>query len=92
MYLKCDCGLVLNDIASPNDVEQIMLSDRAKERLQDLVDVEVERERKISMWPEHWEDAGAIDVWRCPNCGNLYFNARGAQSEIIVYRFERKGL
>jgi hypothetical protein len=92
MYLKCECGTVLSDVASPNDVEHLLLSYRAKERLQDLVDDEVASDGTIRMWSEHWEQSGAIDVWRCPDCVRLYFNARGAPSEIIVYRLERRGL
>ena len=92
MYLKCECGTVLSDVASPNDVEHLLLSYRAKERLQDLVDDEVASDGTIRMWSEHCEQSGAIDVWRCPDCVRLYFNARGAPSEIIVYRLERRGL
>jgi hypothetical protein len=92
MHLKCECGNVMTDIASPNDIEHLLLSYRAKEKLQDLVDAEVAKAGEIRMWPEHWEEAGAIDVWRCPDCSRLYLNARKAPSEIVVYKLERKGL
>ncbi len=82
----------MSDVAAPNDIEHLLLSYRAKERLQDLVDAEVAKSGRIDLWPEHWESAGAVDVWRCPNCGRLYFNPRGSASEVTVYRFERKGL
>jgi hypothetical protein len=82
----------MTDVASPNDIENLLLDYRAMERLQDLVDAEVAQSREIDLWPEHWEKAGAIVVWRCPNCQRLYFNARGPASEVTVYRFERKGL
>jgi len=92
MYLKCDCGAVLTDVASPNDIEHLLLSYRAMERLQDLVDTEVGQEGEVQMWPEHWEQAGALVVWRCTTCGRLYLNARGPASEVVVYRFEKKGI
>jgi len=92
MYLKCECGEVLTDVASPNDIEHKMLSYRAMERLQDLVDAEVVTDHEVNLWPEHWDKAGAIVVWFCPNCHRLYLNARGPTSEVIVYRFEKKGL
>jgi hypothetical protein len=82
----------MTDVASPNDIEHLLLSYRAMEKLQDLVDSEAAKEGRIRMWPEHWEQAGAVDVWKCPDCGRLYLNVRGPASEVIVYRFEKKGL
>jgi len=92
MYLKCECGEVLTDVAAPNDIEHLLLSYRAQERLENLADAEVRQEGEIRIWPELWEQAGAIVVWRCPNCGRLYLNARGPASDVLVYRFEKKGL
>jgi hypothetical protein len=92
MYLKCLCGNVMTNVASPNDVEHVLLSDRVQERLQDLVDQEVSTNGKVDLWPEHWEEAGSIDVWKCPDCGRLYFNATGKVEDIVVYNIEKKGL
>jgi len=92
MYLKCSCGNVMNDIAGPNTVEHVLLSDYAQERLQDLVDKEVATNGQVDLWPEHWDEAGSIDVWKCQDCDRLYFNARGKKEDIVVYKIEKKGL
>jgi hypothetical protein len=90
MFLKCLCGNVMNDIAAPNGVEHILLSYSAKERLEHLVHKEVSSDCTVDMWPEHWEESGAIDVWKCPDCGRLYFNAKGNTDDVIVYKIEKK--
>ena len=71
MYLKCECGHVMTDVAAPNNVEHVLLSYSAKERLQDLVDEEFLTNGEIDLWPEHWKEAGGIDVWKCPQCGRF---------------------
>lgn len=92
MNFRCLCGESLSDVASPNNVEHILLADAAIERLQNLVDKEVEADGEIQMWPEHWEDAGAVDIWKCPTCKRLYLGARGDPSQIQVYKIEQVGL
>lgn len=92
MYLQCRCGNVMNDVASPNQVEHHLLNSYAKEKLQDLADEEVAAEGEIGMWAEHWDESGAINVWRCPVCERLYLNALGAKKNITVYKIEKKGL
>jgi hypothetical protein len=91
MYLECICGNVMNDIASPNSVEHLLLSYSAMERLQDLVDQEVSTNGKVDLWPEHWEEAGAIVVWRCQDCARLYLNAKSQKEDVAVYKIEKKG-
>lgn len=92
MYLKCLCDNVMNDVAAPNVVEHLLLNYAAKELLQDLVDQEVTTNSQVDLWPEHWEEAGAIDVWKCPDCGRLYLNAKAGAENVMVYKIEKKGL
>ena len=92
MFLKCECGNTMNDIASPNGVEGLYLNDYAQEKLQNLVDEEVRTNKEIEMWVEHWEDAGSVVVWKCPECERLYLNATGELKDIVVYKIEKKGL
>lgn len=92
MYLKCECGNVLTDTAAPNDVEHILLSYSIMERLQDKVDNEVATHGSVDSWPEHWEESGAMEVWKCPECGRLYLNPRGETEKVVVYKLEKKGL
>jgi len=92
MYLQCICGNVMNDIGAPNNVEHLLLSYYAMERLQDLVDQEVSTNGQVDLWPEHWDDAGAIVVWKCLDCDRLYLNAKSKKEDVVVYKIERKGI
>jgi hypothetical protein len=92
MFLTCICGHRMSDVASPNTIEHRLLSNRAWEKLQDLVDEECAKAGSIDSWPEHWEASGATDVWRCPECGRLYLNARDEPAKILVYKLEQTGL
>jgi hypothetical protein len=92
MYIKCLCGNTPNNVASPNNVEHLLLNSYAIEKLQDLVDEEVKENGSVDMWPEHWDKCGAIEVWKCLECGRLLFNPKGAPKDVMVYKFERKGL
>lgn len=92
MYLRCLCGQFLSNSESPNVVEHFLVSDAGKERLQNAVDGELSDDGEIDMWPEHWEDAGVVDVWRCPVCERLYLNASGPADGVVVYRVEKRGL
>lgn len=89
MYLKCLCGNIMNDVGAPNVVEHLLLNYSAMERLQDLVDKEVSTSSEVSLWPEHWEEAGAITVWRCPNCDRLYFDPKNDNKNMVVYKIEK---
>jgi hypothetical protein len=82
----------LSNAGAPNDTDHVLLSNRVMERLQDLVDNEVETAGRIDSWPEHWADAGSIRVWKCHRCHRLYLNTAGEPEDIIVYSIERKGL
>ncbi len=92
MYLSCVCGKVMNDVAAPNKVEHLLLSYSAMERLQDLVDQEVSTTCEVRLWPEHWKESGAIDVWKCPDCGRLYLYAKEDPEKVLVYVIEEKGV
>jgi hypothetical protein len=70
----------------------VLLSDRCKEKLQDLVDDECASAGRIDMWPEHWEAAGALIVWRCSNCGRFYLNPLGDPGQVEVYALEGRGI
>jgi hypothetical protein len=72
----------------PNSVEHLLLDSYALEKLQDLVDKECSAEQIITSWPEHWEDAGAIPIWKCRICNRLYIDPFGTSGEIVVYSIE----
>jgi hypothetical protein len=92
MILKCFCGNQLDDIGYPNNVENLLVSTEAEERLQDMVDKEVNESGEIQMWPEHWEESNAISVWKCYECNRLYFNPEGEPEKVIVYNIEQVGI
>src|SRR5689334_11028518 len=92
MNIRCLCGESLSDAASPNDIEHVLLSDSVVEKFQDLADEEVATAGVVDSWPEHWEDAGSIELWKCYNCHRLYMNVRGKPEDIIVYSVEQTGL
>lgn len=77
---------------TPNDTEHLVISNRSMERLQDLVDAEVERDGVVDEWPEHWERCGATEVWKCHVCNRLYVSPRGPKKEVIVYEIEKTGI
>ncbi len=92
MYLQCLCGNVMNDIAAPNSVEHLILNYAAMERLQDLVDQECSLNGVVDLWPEHWEESGAVEMWKCPECGRLYLYPKGDPKDVQVYKLEKSGL
>lgn len=76
MYFTCVCGCPLSNTASPNDVEHLLIGDRARELLEHLVDQEIRATGDVDMWPEHWGRCGVI-FWKCHMCTRLYqFNER----------------
>jgi hypothetical protein len=92
MQFECLCGTMLSDTASPNDTEHLLISSRSIERLQDLVDDELAKDGVVDMWPEHWDECGAIEVWKCHKCNRLYVQPRESPEKIIVYSIEKIGL
>jgi hypothetical protein len=82
----------LSDAGSPNDTEHVLLSDSVVEKFQDLADKEVAADGAVNSWPEHWEDAGSIELWKCYNCHRLYMNVGGKPEDIVVYAIEQTGL
>ena len=77
MKLKCVCGYVMTNIASPNDTEHLLVSDRSQELLQNLVDSQVSRDGIVDEWPEHWKNCNPHEVWMCSECKRLYFSPYG---------------
>jgi hypothetical protein len=92
MKLECICGNLMNDVGYPNDTEHLLIGTRSIERLQDLVDREVEEAGTVDMWPEHWDDSGATVVWKCYKCSRLYVNPQGTAENVIVYAIEKVGI
>ncbi len=92
MYLKCLCGKHLSDTAHPNETEYLLVSTLSQEKLQDLVDKEVAENAVVDMWPEHWEESGTEELWKCSECNRLYFNIFDSVENIIDYKIEQKGL
>jgi hypothetical protein len=83
---------MLSDTAQPNDIEHLLISSRSIERLQDLVDDEVRKEGVVDMWPEHWEQSGAVEIWKCYKCHRLLLRPRESPDKIVVYSVEKIGL
>jgi hypothetical protein len=92
MIIKCVDGHTMDDIAAPNEVEHLLLDYQAKEQLQDLVDEECGSVGSVDMWPEHWKESGAVEVWKCPSCARLYVNPKGKPGDVVIYKIERIGL
>jgi hypothetical protein len=93
MNLKCICGnFSMSDAGHPNNVEHVLLDAYSLEKLETLVDEEVSENGQIDMWPEHLDTAGAVEIWKCLECGRLYINPSGNPEEVIVYSVERKGI
>jgi hypothetical protein len=92
MDLKCACGNVMSDVGSPNETEHLLVSSRSIERLQDSVDTEVESDKIVDGWPEHWEKSGATEVWKCHVCKRLYISPKGTPSKVVVYAIEKIGV
>jgi hypothetical protein len=92
MNLWCICGNPMSDSGSPNDTEHLLISNRSMEQLQDLVDGEVEKDGTVDMWPEHWEQSKALEVWKCYKCQRLYLNPKGPSEQVIVYSIEKVGI
>ncbi len=96
MYLKCICGYVMHDIVFPGKIEHLLLSSHAQEKLQDLVDKEADNNTTIDMWPEHWEDAGAEEVWHCFKCNRLYIGINNSSEDwkekVLIYKLEQEGI
>ena len=92
MKLKCVCGYVMTNIASPNDTEHLLVSDRSQELLQNLVDSQVSRDGIVDEWPEHWKNCNPHEVWMCSECKRLYFSPYGERDKSTVYAIERVGM
>jgi hypothetical protein len=91
MYFRSLCGHYLDNTAFPNPIAHHVLSDRNRERLENLVDQECGEHGTIRMWPEHWEET-TVEAWKCPVCERVYVNPTGPRDEVVVYRKERVGL
>jgi hypothetical protein len=94
MKFTCLCGNPLSNTGQPNDTEHLLLSNRGVERLQDLADAQVSAEGIIDEWPEHWEESGAIEVWKCLECNRLYVFPSNSFDfdKVVVYKVERTGI
>ena len=56
------------------------------------MDAQVEKEGIVDEWPEHWEDSGATEVWKCHVCKRLYMSPKGPRDKVIVYAIEKIGI
>ena len=86
----------MHDIVFPGKIEHLLLSSHAQEKLQDLVDREAAINTTIDMWAEHWEEAGAKEVWHCFKCNRLYIGINNSsedwKAKVLVYKLEQKGI
>ena len=82
----------MSDIGAPNDTENLLISNRSIELLQDLVDSQVQSDGIVDEWPEHWENSKALEVWKCYACNRLYVSPKGPPEQVIVYSIERVGI
>jgi hypothetical protein len=94
MRFPCLCGNGLSNAGQPNETEHFLISNRAVEELQNLADAEVSAKGVIDDWPEHWEDSGAVEVWKCSACNRLYVFPHGSFDfdKVVVYQVERVGI
>ncbi len=92
MKLNCLCGSQMCNIGAPNDIEHLLINSYSIEKIQDLVDSEIERNGSVDEWPEHWEQSQALDVWKCRECQRLYVNPNGPAEKVIVYSIEKVGI
>jgi hypothetical protein len=92
MRMICVCGTMLSNVGQPNDTEHLMMTSKSIETLQDLADEEVAKEGTIDLWPEHWEQNGAVEVWKCHKCDRLYVDPNGPADQVVVYAIEKIGV
>jgi len=92
LEIKCLCGNLMSDSGSPNETENLLISNKSIEVLQDLVDSQVEREGIVDEWPEHWERSHALVVWKCHMCKRLYISPKGSSKDVTVYAIETIGI
>jgi hypothetical protein len=92
VFLRCPCGYTLTNVASPGAIAHKLLTDHGVERLENAVDREVAANGSIDSWPEHFEEAGAIEIWVCPKCKRLFVHAVDSPADIVVYSRESVGL
>ena len=91
MFLRCSCGYTLTDMACPGRIVHMLLSAHGVERLQEVVDQEVEAHGVVDMWPEHWDTAWTAESWLCPRCSRLYVGMNGT-GPVRVFILERVGI
>lgn len=82
----------MSDAGAPNDTENMLISNRSIEALQDLVDTQIERQGVVDEWPENWEKCGAVYAWKCYSCGRIYINPKGPSDKVVVYSVESVGI
>ena len=77
MHLECLCGALLADTGYPNDTEHFLAGSRSVEMLQHLADDEVRKSGVIDMWPEHWDESGAVEAWQMPQMQSHVSQSQG---------------
>ena len=92
MRFPCLCGNSLSNAGQPNETEHVLLSSRSVEHLQNLADAEVSAKGIINDWPWHWEESGAIEVWKCSDCQRLYMSPGKGFDKVVVYKVEQVGI
>ena len=92
MWKRCVCGGFMDNVGSPGGVVHTLLDAMSRERLEYLVGRVAGKCRLSTMWLELWENSGAIETWKCLDCGRLYVGVQGSSKEVLVYRLERVGM
>jgi hypothetical protein len=92
MRFPCLCGRGLSDAGSPNLTEHYLLSSVGVERLYTVVADQFAARGRIDLSSDSWEDAGAIEVWKCSDCQRLYVSPKDGFDKVVVYKVEQVGI
>lgn len=92
MKFACSCGNVLSNTASPSAIEHYLISEANAERLQSLVDEQLDQEGGHIEWYENWSECSPSRVWKCHKCERLYVFTDNEFETVKVYALEKIGI
>ena len=75
----CKCGKVLSTTRTPNDIQLRVYTDKEWDK---IIEPEVLKPWLIPL--------PTYDVWKCPQCGRLYFFKNGSNVPQITYMIEEE--
>lgn len=92
MRFPCLCGRGLSDAGSPSHTEHYLISSGGVERLYVAVATALAARGGIDLSSDSWEEAGAIEVWKCSDCQRLYVSPKDGFDKCVVYKIEQVGV